>query len=113
MKDIVLISIPETTIKSLVESAVKKALAEHESTKTGSLKSRALTFEEGCAYVNISKSHGYKLTSKGLIPHSKRGKRIYFDQAELDEWLLANRVSTVDELQAETDQYLSRKQSRN
>ena len=29
MNDIVLISIPETTIKNIVEQAVKKALAEH------------------------------------------------------------------------------------
>ncbi len=39
----------------------------------------------------------YKKISRGLIPHSKRGKKVYFNLDEIDEWLLANRVSTVEE----------------
>lgn len=44
-------------------------------------------------YLSISKSHLYQLTSKGKIGHFKpAGKRIYFDKADLDEYLRRNRV---------------------
>lgn len=32
----------------------------------------------------------YKLTSQGKIPFSRRGKKLYFDKAKIDEWLLEN-----------------------
>lgn len=69
-----------------------------------------LNFNEGCAYVDISESHMYKLTSTGVIPHSKpNGKRIYFKRSELDTWLLRNRITTKDEIESEASNYLIRK----
>lgn len=67
---------------------------------------KIMPFPEGCKYVGISHSHGYKLTSQKLIPHFKRGKKIYFDRALLDQWLLSNRVPTIEEMTKETDEYL-------
>ena len=47
----------------------------------------------GAEYLGISKSHLYQLTSKNLIAHYKpAGKKIYFDKADLDEYLRRNRV---------------------
>ena len=60
-----------------------------------------LSFEDGCAFIGISKSHGYKLTSKKLIPHFKRGKRIYFNRKELEAWLLEKRVPTIQQMEEE------------
>jgi excisionase family DNA binding protein len=49
----------------------------------------------GAQYINVSKSHLYQLTSKGLIAHYKpAGKKIYFDKADLDEYLRRNRVAS-------------------
>ena len=37
-----------------------------------------LTFEEGCDYMGITQSHGYKLTSWKKVPYSKpEGKKIF------------------------------------
>lgn len=53
-------------------------------------------------YLSISKSHLYQLTSKGLIGHYKpAGKRLYFDKADLDEYLRRNRVSPQWEIEQE------------
>jgi len=53
-------------------------------------------------YLSISKSHLYQLTSKGLIGHFKpAGKRLYFDKADLDEYLRRNRVSPQWEIEQE------------
>lgn len=58
-----------------------------------------LTIEEAAAYTGITVSTIYKLTSTQAIPFSKpRGKMLYFNRAELDNWLMGNRVQTVDEI---------------
>lgn len=63
---------------------------------------KVLTLEEAAAYSGLSKSHLYKLTSTRGIPcYKPRGKYIYFDREELDQWLLRNRVKTKEELAAE------------
>ena len=39
---------------------------------------KVLTFDEACDYTGLSRSYLYKLTSSGVIPHSKpNGKIIY------------------------------------
>lgn len=53
-----------------------------------------LSFEEVCAYIGMSKSYVYRLTSKGLIPHYKPlGKQMFFKKDEIDNWLLSNPVT--------------------
>ncbi len=38
-----------------------------------------LTFDEACDYTGISRSYMYKMTSTGIIPHSKpNNKKIFF-----------------------------------
>ncbi len=58
-----------------------------------------LSFNEACHYLELSHSHLYKLTSAGNIPFYKpNGKKLYFNRAELDEWLLRNRSATNKEI---------------
>jgi excisionase family DNA binding protein len=65
-----------------------------------------LTFGEAAAFTGLSKSYLYKLTSGQKIPHCKpSGKLVYFDRAELQRWLLQNRVSTTDELESKAAAY--------
>lgn len=68
-----------------------------------------LTFDEGATYMGVSKSHLYKLTMAGsTIPHYKpRGKMIYFDRAELEKWLLQNRITPADEIEAKASTYVT------
>lgn len=56
-----------------------------------------------------SKGTVYKKVSKGLIPHSKNGKRLIFDLQVIDEWLLANRTKTAAEIEREAEQYFNAK----
>lgn len=68
---------------------------------------KPLTFDEAARYLDVSKSHLYKLTSANKIPHYKpQGKRIYFAKCELDTWLLRNPVKTTADLEQEADDYL-------
>jgi excisionase family DNA binding protein len=70
-------------------------------TSQGILMKDVLNFDEGCEYLALSPSHVYKLTSTGGIPHYKpNGKKIYFKRIELDQWLLRNRTTTVEEIES-------------
>ncbi|MFZ1730412.1 MAG: helix-turn-helix domain-containing protein [Bacteroidota bacterium] len=61
-----------------------------------------LTFKEACRYLDFSSSYLYKLTSLAQIPHYKpRGKRVYFERRDLDDWLRQNRVRSENELESE------------
>lgn len=66
---------------------------------------KVLTLDEVAAYTGLSKSYLYKLTSSSIIPHHKPGKQIYFDREELEQWLLRNRVSTVEEIESQAATY--------
>jgi len=44
----------------------------------------------------------YKKIAQGLIPHSKQGKKLFFDLKEIDKWLLENKVKSISELRKET-----------
>ena len=56
---------------------------------------KTLTLDEGCKYTGYSKSYMYKLTSGQIIPHLKRGKKVFFDKEELDAWLRYNKITDV------------------
>ncbi len=63
--------------------------------------------DEFCEYTGLSKQTVYKKTGKGLIPHSKRGKRLFFDKSKVDEWLLENAVRPLSEIAADADRFLN------
>lgn len=65
-----------------------------------------LTFREACDYTGFSASYLYKLTAARQIPHSKpNGKMVFFDRAELEAWLMGNRVATSTEIADKASAY--------
>lgn len=60
---------------------------------------RVLTLGEAASYMGVSASHVYKLTSQRKIPFARpTGKNIFFEREQLEQWLLQNRVSSLNEL---------------
>ncbi len=56
---------------------------------------KVLTLDEACDYTGMSRSYLYRLTSSGIIPHSKpSGKLVYFEREELERWLLQNKKNS-------------------
>ena len=69
-----------------------------------------LTFEEGCDYLGYKKSYVYKLTSAKIIPHSKpNGKKIFFDKAKLEEWMLSNPSTSFSDKKIMASTYITSK----
>lgn len=85
--------------------SIKKMLTEQ-----GLLKKEVLTFNEAAGYLEVSHSHLYKMTSSGTVPFYKpNGKKIYFRRKELDAWLLSNRVDSLEEIEQQAEDYLTKK----
>ena len=57
------------------------------------LRSKAvLSVDDLMAYTGFSRGHVYKLTGDREIPFYKlRGKSLWFDREEIDQWLLSNK----------------------
>ena len=55
-------------------------------------------FDEAAAYLSISKSTLYKLTSKKESPFYKPNRLVFFERAELDNWIRAAAVKSEDQL---------------
>jgi excisionase family DNA binding protein len=67
-----------------------------------------LTFNEAAVFIGISKSHLYKLTMANSLPfYRPRGKMIYMDRVELENWLLQNRITPADEIEAKASTYVT------
>lgn len=49
----------------------------------------------------LAKPTVYGLVSERKIPHSKRGKKLYFSRRELIKWLASGKRKTRDEIAAE------------
>jgi excisionase family DNA binding protein len=66
-----------------------------------------LNFKEAAMYLDISRSHLYKLTYRKEIPHYKpRGKQVFFERKELDRWLLQNRQTPKSEMEQAAIDYV-------
>ncbi|MBW4971174.1 helix-turn-helix domain-containing protein [Croceibacter atlanticus] len=71
-------------------------------------KSPIMTIKQLSAYLDLSLSAIYKLTSSKEIPHVKRGKRLYFDKKDIDAWVLEHKVTTTADIEKIASDYIRR-----
>jgi excisionase family DNA binding protein len=64
------------------------------------LSKAVLKLDEVCTLTGLSKSHIYKLTCWGKIPHYKQAKHLYFDRVQIENWLKSNKVKPSNEDEA-------------
>ena len=67
-----------------------------------------MNITQAASYLSLSVQTIYSKTSLRQLPHLKKGKRLYFERDALDSWLLEGKKKTVNELIAETDEYLAK-----
>jgi excisionase family DNA binding protein len=66
-----------------------------------------LTIQEVAKYINMAVPSIYGLVHHKKIPHIKRGKRLIFEKAQINDWLRLGRRKTVNELQHDADVYIT------
>ncbi|MEY4906163.1 MAG: Helix-turn-helix domain, partial [Bacteroidota bacterium] len=71
--------------------------------KTGSNPAKKyLTFEEAAAYLDVAHSTLYKYNSEKAINYFNRGKKLYYDQKDLDDFIQRYRKQTAAEFTAQS-----------
>jgi excisionase family DNA binding protein len=75
-------------------------------------KRRPIEIDEACSFVKKSKPTIYALVRKGLIPCYKNGKKLYFFEDELMQWISNGKKKTIDEIKAEIESELYLKKPR-
>lgn len=97
------------TIQQLTQNDIRKAIrAELEEffveNKINSVQSDADEIggiDLAMSLTGLAKPTIYSLCSRRRLPHSKRGKRLYFSRKDLTDWLKAGRRKTQNEIAAE------------
>ena len=67
-----------------------------------------LNVSEAAEFLKISTAALYTKVSRSEIPFSKPGKRLYFNRAELQEWVKNGKRKTAQEIRSELDRRNSR-----
>jgi excisionase family DNA binding protein len=68
-----------------------------------------LTIKQAAVLLSLSVSTLYLYVQRAEIPVSKRGKRLYFSQQELTDWVKAGRKKTLAEINLEANSYINKK----
>lgn len=70
-----------------------------------------LTIKQAAEFLNSAASTIYGKVNKKVIPHMKRGGRLYFSRIELMQWIQEGRRATRDEIDKQVDNFMNNKKS--
>src|SRR5215204_3524419 len=104
MQNLVLTQISDTEIRQLFREeletffSVRGLSNQSEADQIGSI-------ELAIELTGLAKPTIYGLVSERKIPHSKRGKRLYFSRHELLEWLKQGNCKTQAEIKHEAENF--------
>lgn len=109
----IILQLDSDQLQCIVQNAVRNALIDQP--KPAMLpadEKDLLTINEASSFINLAKPTIYGLVSRAKIPCMKQGKRLYFSRQELTAWIKSGRKKTVQDIEAEADNYLSGKRKR-
>lgn len=107
MNDILLTPIRLSELEILIENSVKRAISNTQSKPEAD---RWFDIDQLCEYLpgKLAKSTVYAKIHNRTIPHKKVGKRLAFLKSEIDAWLKSKGRKTIQEIEAEVDNQLSK-----
>jgi len=68
-----------------------------------------MNIREAAAFLDLTVPTLYSYVHEGKIPFYKPGKRLYFSPQDLMQWVKTARKKTMAEIEAEAEQYISKK----
>ena len=107
MEQVTLIKISLEELKNIVVEAVNQVLNERNKSQEKRNDPETVNMDGICDRYKWRKPTVYGWIHHRLIPHSKMGKHLYFNIAEIEKWIASGRRKTVAEIEAEADTYLA------
>ena len=80
-----------------------------QSAKPDVKQSDLLTIHEAASFLNLSKHTLYNKVNKNELPYMKKGKRLYFSRVELMAYIKSGKISSIQEIQEQSNNFLSKK----
>ncbi|RYD56775.1 MAG: DNA-binding protein [Sphingobacteriales bacterium] len=108
MSNLTFEQVPEALSRVLIELSELRRILTHQQ-HPQLQQDELLTIQQASSLLNLSVATIYGLVSRADIPHSKKGKRLYFSKQELLAWVYTGRRKTSVDVQAEADKYLNNK----
>jgi len=108
MSELIITTITKSEIQKLIENAVLKALLQK--SKPGENQNDVfLNVDQAASFLGIAKATLYGKCTNLLIPHFKQGKKLYFHQSELIEYLKSGKRKTIHDIHQNVNVRLSEK----
>ena len=99
-----LTNISEQEFKEFLKDALKEALAG----ELGAVKKQPpeiMDVQQAADFLKLKIATLYEKTSRKLIPHFKKGNKLYFHLSQLQDWIQKGKVKTHDEIESEAKTY--------
>lgn len=109
MENVILTQLSVPEIRQLFRQELENYFASNTANSNQDEADQLLTIKQTAELLSLSVPTIYGLVSRGEIPHSKKGKRLYFSKQELLNWVKAGRKKTNAEIAAAADDYLTNK----
>lgn len=94
--------LPEAVAYLIKEVAQIKELVEHRQ-EPSLVKRVPIDIDEACRIIGKAKPTVYALVRKRMIPCYKNGKKLYFFEDELLEWISKGKKKTLLEIESEVE----------
>jgi excisionase family DNA binding protein len=97
MQNIILLQLNENELRQLIKTTFNESLSEldyKQSYDPGKL----LSIKEASLFLNLAQQTLYGFTSQNKIPFIKKGKKLYFNKMDLENWLKDGYDTTSDEI---------------
>ena len=105
--------LPKAVAHLVSELAEIKSLVEKGQTPVVPQKRVPIGIEDACQIIGKAKPTVYALVRKRMIPCYKNGKKLYFFEDELLEWIAKGKKKTLSEIKSEAEvEYNKRKNLR-
>lgn len=98
MDKIILTSLTPDELREIIREELEVVLRKID-TKIEDPASDVLSIEKAAELLKLSKTTIYGLVNRRSIPHSKKGKRLYFSKDDLIEWMKSGKRRTRQEIE--------------
>lgn len=105
MSEIIVTAISKKEIQKLIEDTVQKTMLQKPNNDEAQ-NSMFLDVDQAAQFLGIAKATLYGKCSKLLIPHFKKGKKLYFNKPELIDWLKSGKRKTVCDIHQTVNTHL-------
>ena len=113
MNEIILSPLKLSDIEIIIQDSVRKGIERTLQSKTDNQNdSDLLDIKQASQLLGLAIPTLYAKVSERIIPHSKRGKKLYFSKNQLNEWVRSGKRKTQEEIQIEATQFVNHTKSK-